>query len=814
MSEIATAFVRIRPNLAGFESETETGVKRAFTGIAEAVGAAFGAAEVFHFGKDVIQDSANLQHSIQGIREEFGAAAASVVNFGEKGATALGISAQLADATSNRFGLLFQQLGIGQGPAAAMTLGLEKLAGSLASIRGINPADVLQNLPLALTGNVRVLKSLGLAIDTAQIKVAAFKLGLIRNVKDALSPAAKAEAVYALATANLGQIQAEAAKHANSFSNVQARLSAEWANAKDMLGNALRPEFTKLLLSLDKWLSRMQRSGALQRDFNKVGRDTAKIVRTVADVLTTGWHIWTTVTGWVGGTKNALIGLFTILTVNKIRGIASAILNQLVNNGFARLRIATEAEKVAYLEAFGTMEVATVGLSATIKSALISTGIGALVVAVGIAVTFIITHWDLVKRYTIALAKGLVATWGGIKTTLLGLAEEIGGGMATSLTLPLRAFLELADKILGKLKHVGIFGFHPFAGPAKAIDAALSGLKAGTTDLVGKGASNVQKGFAQIGGAFGKAFSKSLADSASGNEQKAQMKSAGKKIGAAINDGITSTVADQPTKIAAKIGDAMKSAIEAAQQRIKAAVQAAKDNLDRIGGKLADSVNKLLDKLSPAGPAGKAQKAAIDRLKKLIESGAPGFAITRASEELSSNLQEAGKQNAQDKTARHNAVKTQIANLTDEFNRGKINLTTFNKRLTEALKKDKVNYKLAGKELGTAFADGFRAQIAALREQAAAIAAVPKGLRGVGGGGGASDLRIIKPLETIRRENQIIAKKAEVQRNRMIKAQERTAKAAEKAAALQQQVAGTKVGSLPGQGSKHARDNAKTGVHP
>lgn len=812
--EIATAFVRIRPNLAGFQSETESGMTRVFRGITEAIGLAFGAKEVFDFGKGAVEGAANLQHQIEGIRTEFGAASASVVKFGANAGHAFGIAAETADTTANQFGILLRNLGIGPGLASEMTINLEKLAGSLATIRGIDPSQVLATLPSALLGNVRALKSLGLPIDSTQIKLAAFKLGLISTINQGLTPAQKALAVYSLATAHLGELQAQAAKHSGDLTSVQARLTAEWKNAKDALGAALLPEFTKLASAVEKWLTSMQKSGKLQHDFNEIAKTTVDVVKLVASTLGTAWKVWTTVTGWIGGTKNALITLFAILSIEKIRSIAGAIVTQLVNNGFVRLRIATEAEKAAYLDAFGTMEVATIGLGATIKSALISTGIGALVVAVGIAVGFIITHWDTVKRYTVALANGLVAIWGGLKTTLLGIAEEIGGGLATALTAPLRAFLELADQVTGALAKVGAFGFHPFAGPHKVVDAALKGLKDATTGLVGSGAGNVEKGLSEIGNAFGAAFSKSLADSASNDKSKAQVKDAGKKIGQAINDGITSTVATVPAKIATTVSDAMKLALQAAQQRIQNAITSAKDNLDKIGAKLATSVNNLLDKLGPSGPAGAAQKAAIARLQKLIESGAPGFAITRASEELSSNLQEAGKQNTESKTARHNAIKEQIANLTDAFNSGKINLATFNKRLTDALKKDKVNYKIAGKELGSAFADGFQAEIKGLRDQAAAIAAVPARLRNLGGGGGGADIRIIRPLEVIRRENQIIADKAAKQRQQQIKAAERAAKAAEKTATTLTQLKAVQVAPLPGHQSKKARGNAKAGVRP
>lgn len=805
--EIATAFVRIRPNLAGFESETESGVTRAFRGIAEAVGVAFGAKEVFDFGKGAVEDAANLQHQIEGIRSEFGAAADQVVNFGANAAHSFGIAAGTIDQTSNRFGLLLQNLGVGPGLAAQMTVGLEKVAGSLATIRGVDPSQILDQLPSALLGNVRALKNLGLPIDQAQIKLAALKLGLISSIKDGLTPAQKAVAVYSLATAHLGELQAQAAKHSGDLTNVQARLSAEWKNAKEALGAALLPQFTRLVTVVERWLTRMQRTGKLQADFNQIAKTTATVVRTISNVLSTGWTIWNTVSGWIGGTKNAIIVLFTVLTVNKLRSLAGSIVSNLVNNGFKKVGASTIEAKNEAVASMGTMRLATLGLSATIKTALIETGIGALVVAIGIVTAYVITHWAYVKQYTINLAQNMGSIWHGFATEVIGEFEVIGGSIMTAIGAPLVGVAIIASKA---------FGWVPFVGgkikhAANSVKDFLLQMGPGNIE---KGLANIKKGGEQITATLYKAAQDAAAKTSSDQATLDKLNGLGKTMGTTISDGIGKGLADAPVKVANTVSDAMKAAIAAAQQRIQASIQAAKDNLDKIGGQLATSVNKLLDKLGPQGPAGAAQKAAIDRLKRLIESGAPGFEITQASNELSSDLQEAGKQNSQSKTAAHDAIKAQIANITDAFNSGKINLATFNKRLTDALKKDKVNYKVAGKELGSAFADGFQAEIKGLRQQAAAIAAVPAKFRGVGGGGGLADIRIIRPLEVINREQKIIADKAAKQRERQIKAAERSAKAAEKTADQMRQLKAVQVAPLPGTNSKKARGNAKSGVKP
>lgn len=804
--EIATAFVRIRPNMAEFKSETRTGVKEAFSGLAEAVGLAFGATETFKFGKDVVEGAADLQHQIENIKEEFGAASDALLKFSDNGATNLGISADAADKASARFGLLFRSLGIGNGTAATMTLNLEKLAGSLAAIRGVDPSTVLQSLPLALTGNVRVLKSLGLAIDQSQIKFAAFKLGLISNVKDALSPAVKAEAVYALATANLGQIQQQAGRHAGDLANVQARLSAEWSNAKDTLGAALLPTFARLTGQLANWLQRMQKSGQLQRDFNTIGRVTTTVVGAITQAVRFAKGAYDDVAGAIGGAKNAAILFLAVVAVNKIRKIAGSLIDELVTNGFARVRVAEGVTKDAWVADTGVMKAATMGLGLTIKSALIETGIGAIVVAIGLVTMYVATHWDLVRAYTVNLAKNVSSIWHGFTEEIKGEMNVLAGVINLALTAPIVGFTQLASKA---------FGWVPFVGKhiKNAAKDVLDFSEKVGPGLIGMGMSQIREGGQKISDAMYLSAAEALAKQAGDTKTQEQLKKLGENTGGAINDGLVKSVgAGVPAKIAATVSDAMKRALEAAQTAIANSIRSAKDNLDKIGTQLAGSVNKLLDKLGINGPAGKAQKDAIARLRNLIESGAPGFAVTKAAQELSGDLAQAGTQNNTTVSARKAAVQKSINDLTDEFNHGKINLATFNRRLTATLEKDKVSYKIAGKTLGAAFADAYKAEIAGLREQAAAIAAVPAKLRGTGGGGGAADIKIIRPLEVIRRENQTIATLAARQRTAQLKAAERTAKAAEKIAAQTAGLKATKVGTLPGKASKDARNAGPTWV--
>lgn len=240
--------------MAGFQRGVESEVRSTFRHAAKIAGEAFAIGETFRFGKEIVQHAAEVQKQVEVIAASFGDASKEVLDFNEKGAAALGVSAHAADETSARLGILFANLKIAPGLAAKMTVGFEKLAGATAAIRGIDPAQFLRQLPLVAAGNVRGLKQMGISLDQTQLKVVAFKLGLTASVKAALNPAQKAVAIYAYAMQNLDRIQGQAQAHAGDLLNVQRRLSAEWDNAKDKLGAGLLPVMTTLATALTRVL--------------------------------------------------------------------------------------------------------------------------------------------------------------------------------------------------------------------------------------------------------------------------------------------------------------------------------------------------------------------------------------------------------------------------------------------------------------------------------------------------------------------------------------------------------------------------------
>lgn len=817
MSIIGEAFVRIRPDTIGFKSETESSVKAAVAGVGKILAGAFAIKGTFDFAKQIVGHAGDVQKQTEAIRAEFGKASDSVLQFADHGAAALGVSAHQAETTAARFGVLAKNVGLTTDQAATVTLGFEKLAGSISQIRNVNPEVLFTNLPLALAGNTRSLRQLGIATDQTQLKIAAFKLGLTNSISQALTPGQKALSIYAVATANLGQFQAQATSHAGDFANVQRRLTANWDNAKDALGRGLLPAMAKVF-------------GFLANDLPGAVKKTVDGFRTFRDDLRA-------LTGPIGGIKGAVEGLIAAFAIGKIVAFAGAIRTDLIANGFAQLQVATRAEQAAYIEAFGTMEIATLGLSSTIKAALISTGIGAIAVAAGIAAELVINHWSKVKAFFATLTSGLVRIFETAWTAIVQAAKTAAYGILSSFTFVIREVLKVASHL-------------PFIGgyAQQALDAIQAEIDLFKPDF-GKITQTWNTAGRQAGEGFTKGVKAAFAANDAGNSTKAlaglakegfttdlltgntitdkgKLQSAAdaaaaetaKAVGS-LNDKLRQTIAantDAITKARASLAQSRQSLADAIRQQgtdVAQAVTDARNNLAQLGQGLANTISTFVD----AGPLGQQIKRLQDALtgrqqaqqrKQLVQ------AVKDAQKQLRDNLAAIGTDpgrnpnedraisqflapqrqqldqakaaladfNTQGKIGslqtRQQKLKDSIgrgfADLTDEFNKGSINASTFNTRIAALLAKGGINYRNAGKTLGVSFADGFRDQVTTILRQAFAISAGPQ-LAGVGG-------TVIRPLEVLRKDQANVAKIQHQIGTQQVTLQTRIAKAAEKTA--------------------------------
>jgi hypothetical protein len=179
------------------------------------------------------------------------------------------------------------------------------------------------------------------------------------------------------------------------------------------------------------------------------------------------------------------------------RGFSSAISGTVVpalgsmRNTLVGVRVAAAlaGEQIGFMGAAGRVAIFS------IRAALLSTGIGAAFVGLGLAAGYVMTHWQQTKTFLINMAGALANSWRGALRIIEGLALSAAGLLTTYLTAPVRVMLEAFARL-------------PL-GVGAPFKRALDGLNSITLDFLGNGAKMMSQGGSSIGAAFGKAFADS-----------------------------------------------------------------------------------------------------------------------------------------------------------------------------------------------------------------------------------------------------------------------------------------------------------------
>ena len=280
-TEVGTAYVSIVPSAAGFAAKLQaqttgaaalagrragealsggiTGqaakIDKSLAGIFAAAGAGFAAVKVKDFVAGSVQAASALTEQANKAGVVFGAQAGQIERFAKNSADAVGLSQRAALEATGTFGNLFRAIGLGTGPAAQMSTRLVTLASDLASFNDVDPSVALDALRSGLVGETEPLRNFGVNMNDATLKTQALSLGLIASTKDAMTPAVKAQAAYALILAQTTTAQGDFARTSDSLANRQRQLAANIENFKATLGEALLPAVTATTGGLNNMLT-------------------------------------------------------------------------------------------------------------------------------------------------------------------------------------------------------------------------------------------------------------------------------------------------------------------------------------------------------------------------------------------------------------------------------------------------------------------------------------------------------------------------------------------------------------------------------
>ena len=244
------AFAAVEKSAGGFGSRLSNILSGAVS-----VAAGLGIAKAFSSLKSnmtgAINAASDMNESLTKNQVLFGDSSQIIEQFASTTAMSFGISKNAALEATGTFGNLFRAMNIGQAPAADMSTKLVGLAGDLASFNNADPSDVLEAIRSGLVGETEPLRKFGVNLNQAALADEAVRLGLIKTTKEALSPAAKAQAAYALIMEQTTLAQGDFSRTSSGMANSTRIIKAEFADIQARIGQALLP----LVASLVSWFA-------------------------------------------------------------------------------------------------------------------------------------------------------------------------------------------------------------------------------------------------------------------------------------------------------------------------------------------------------------------------------------------------------------------------------------------------------------------------------------------------------------------------------------------------------------------------------
>lgn len=223
-----------------------TSLRGSIIGVGAAIAAIQGVRILGNFAAGAIQSASNLEESLSKTNVVFEDFSGDIQNFARDAPRALGLSTAAALEATSTFGNLFIALGLSRDAAAELSPDIVQLAADLASFNNIAVSEAVEKLRSGLVGEVEPLRTLGVNLNAATVEAKALELGFV-GANGAVTEAGKVQARYALILEQTTTAQGDYARTADGIANTQRTLSAEFENAKTVIGQALIPAYQALL---------------------------------------------------------------------------------------------------------------------------------------------------------------------------------------------------------------------------------------------------------------------------------------------------------------------------------------------------------------------------------------------------------------------------------------------------------------------------------------------------------------------------------------------------------------------------------------
>jgi hypothetical protein len=188
----------------------------------------------------------DLATETQDVERRFYAAMGSMSEEAETFVTKLsasyGISKEAIEGMMGKQYANSRMLGFDPTQAEQMSEKVTQLSYDLGKLKGIDPSSAFDALSRGIEGQTRGLMELGIRITTTDIKNQALRDGIIKQGQTMTDAQTSAEA-YRLILDKVQNSTGYYATQADTLSNQQAKMNAQWDQMKETMVNALTPAF-------------------------------------------------------------------------------------------------------------------------------------------------------------------------------------------------------------------------------------------------------------------------------------------------------------------------------------------------------------------------------------------------------------------------------------------------------------------------------------------------------------------------------------------------------------------------------------------
>ena len=202
-----------------------------------------------------VKAASDLNETMSKSSVVFGKSTDKVVEWSNLAADALGQSQQAALDGASTFALYGKQAKFGGDKLADFSINMSELASDMASFSNTSPEEAIAAIGSAFRGESDPIEKYGVLINEARLQDVAFRKGIIKTSKSALTPQQRVLAVQAALYEQLGKKGSgtigDFARTSSGLANQQRILSANFKNLQASIGTAFLPVVTQLVTELN-----------------------------------------------------------------------------------------------------------------------------------------------------------------------------------------------------------------------------------------------------------------------------------------------------------------------------------------------------------------------------------------------------------------------------------------------------------------------------------------------------------------------------------------------------------------------------------